>query len=71
MPAKIYYESDKKYHKQVSRDYYHNNKDHVFRYMKNKYDNLSKEEKDVGALYVKNWYNNLTKDKKKHKKRVC
>ena len=71
MPAKIYYESDKKYHQQVSRDYYHNNKDHVLRYMKNKYDYLSKEEKDVGALYVKNWYNNLTKDTKKHKKRVC
>ena len=55
MPAKIYYESDKEYHKQVLRDYYHNNKEHVLRYMKNKYDNLSKEQKDARALYVKNW----------------
>ena len=55
MPAKIYYESDKEYHKQVSRYYYHNNNEHVLRYMKNKYDNLSKEQKDARALYVKNW----------------
>ena len=71
MPAKIYYESDKEYHKQVSRYYYHNNNEHVLRYMKNKYDNLSKEQNDARALYVKNWYNNLTEDNKKHKKRVC
>ena len=68
MPAKIYYESDKEYHKQVSRDYYYNNKEHVLRYMKNKYDNLSKEQKDARALYVKNWYNNLTEDKKNIKR---
>ena len=54
MPAKIYYESNKEHHKKVSCDYYHNNKDHVLNYMKNKYDDLSKEEKDVRALYAKN-----------------
>ena len=64
MPAKIYYESDKEYHKQVSQDYYYNNKVHVLRYMKKKYDNLSKEQNDARAFYVKNWYNNLTEDKK-------
>ena len=64
MPAKIYYESDKEYHKQVSRHYYYNNKEHVLRYMKNKYDNLSNEQKDARALYVKNRYDNLTEDKK-------
>ena len=54
MPAKTYYESNKRHHKKVSCDYYHNNKDHVLNYMKNKYDDLSKEEKDVRALYAKN-----------------
>ena len=47
MPAKFDYESDKEYHQQVSHDYYHNNEEHVLRYMKNKYDNLSKEQKDT------------------------
>ena len=68
MPAKIDYESDKEYHQQVSHDYYHNDKEHVLRYMKNKYDNLSKEQKDTWAFYVKNWDNNLTDDKKNIKR---
>ena len=61
----IYIYIYKEYHKQVSRDYYyHNNKEHVLRCMKNKYDNLSKEGKDTKSLNVKNWYNNVTEDKK-------
>ena len=70
MPAKIDFESDMEYHQQVSRDYYDNNKEHVLRYMKNKYDSLSKEEKDARALYVKKWYNNLTEDKKSLKESI-
>ena len=31
---------------------------------KNRYNNLSKEEKDNKAIYAKNWYNNLPEDKK-------
>ena len=62
MPAKIYYES--KHHRQISRGYYHNNKEYVLEYQRNRYNNLSKEEKDKKAIYAKNWYNNLPEDKK-------
>ena len=63
MPAKIYYESNKEHHKKVSCDY-HDNKEHVLEYQKNRYSNFSKKEKDEKAIYAKNWYNNLTEDKK-------
>ena len=36
--------------------------------LKNKYNNLSKEEKDKKAIYVKNWYNNLAEDKENIKR---
>ena len=55
----------------TSRDYYHNNKEYVLEYQKNRYDNLTKEEKDEKAIYAKNWYNNLPEDKKKYKKSIC
>ena len=67
----MYYESNKEHHKQLSRDYYYYNKEHVLEYLKNKYSNLSKEEKDERAIYPKNWYNNLPEDKKKYKKSIC
>ena len=35
---------------------------------KNRYSNLSKEEKDEKAIYAKNWYNNLPEDKKNMKR---
>ena len=47
MLPKIYYESDKEYYKQLSYDYYHNNRERLLKYHKEKYNNsLSKEEKD-------------------------
>ena len=64
MPAKNFCESNKEHHKQLSRDYCCYNKEHVLEYLKNKYNNLSKEEKDERAIYPKNWYNNLPEDKK-------
>ena len=57
MPAKIYYDSDREYHKKVARDYYQNNKESILEHKKNIYNNLSKEEKKEKAVYVKNWYN--------------
>ena len=66
MPAKTYYESRKEHHRKIGRDYYyHNNKEHVLEYQKNRYDDLSKKEKDERTIYAKNWYNNLPEDKKK------
>ena len=34
MPAKTYYDSNKEHHKKVSRDQYHDNKEHVIEYQK-------------------------------------
>ena len=68
MPASIYYESNKEHHKKVSRDCYHDNKEHVFEYQENRYSNLSKQEKDEKPIYAKNWYNNLPEDKKNIKR---
>ena len=71
MPSKIYYERNKGYHKQVSREYYLNNREHALEYQKNRYNNLSKEEKDERAIYARNWYNNLPEDIKQYKKSIC
>ena len=60
----IYYESDKEYYQQLSRDYYHNNTERLLKYDKEKYNRLSKEEKDKKNLYAKNRCNNLPEDKK-------
>ena len=46
MLSNIYYESDKEYYQQLSRDYYHNNRECLLKYRKEKYNSLSKEEKD-------------------------
>ena len=47
MLPNIYYESDKEYYKQLSYNYYHNNRERLLKYHKEKYNNsLSKEEKD-------------------------
>ena len=35
---------------------------------KNRYNNLSKKEKDNKAIHVKNWHNNLPEDKKNIKR---
>ena len=70
MLAKIYYESNKEHHKKVSRDCYHDNKEHVLEYHKNRYSNSSKKEKGEKAIYAKNLYNNLPEDKKKNIKRA-
>ena len=48
--------------------YYHNNKEHVLEYQKNRYNDLSKKKKDERAIYAKNWYNNLPEDKKNIKR---
>ena len=64
MLPKIYYESDKEYYKQLSYDYYHNNRERLLKYHKEKYNSLSKEEKGKKHLYAKNRYNNLPEDKK-------
>ena len=34
MPAKIYYDSDREYHKKVARDYYQNNKESILEHKK-------------------------------------
>ena len=34
MPAKIYYDSDREYHKKVARDYYQINKESILEYKK-------------------------------------
>ena len=64
MPSNIYYESDKEYYQQLSRDYYYNNRECLLDYQREKYNSLSKEEKDERAIYAKNRYNNLNEDKK-------
>ena len=64
MLSNIYYESDKEYYQKLSRDYYHNNRKCLLKYHKEKYNSLSKEEKDKKLLYAKNRYNNLPEDKK-------
>ena len=46
MLSNIYYESDKEYYQQLSRDYYHSNRERLLKYHKEKYNSLSKEEKD-------------------------
>ena len=46
MLSNIYYESDKEYYQKLSRDYYHNNRKRLLKYHKEKYNSLSKEEKD-------------------------
>ena len=46
MLSNIYYESDKEYYQELSRDYYHNNRKRLLKYHKEKYNSLSKEEKD-------------------------
>ena len=42
MPAKIYYDSDREYHKKVASDYYQNNKDSILEHKTIIYNNLSK-----------------------------
>ena len=64
MLSNIYCESDKEYYQKLSRDYYHNNRKRLLKYHKEKYNSLSKEEKDKKFLYAKNRYNNLPEDKK-------
>ena len=46
MLPNIYYESDKEYYKQLSYNYYHDNRERLLKYHKEKYNSLSKEEKD-------------------------
>ena len=64
MASNIYYESDKEYYQQLSCDYYYNNRESSLDYQREKYNSLSKEEKDERAIYAKNRYNNLHEDKK-------
>ena len=64
MLAKIYYQSNKEHYKQIAKDYYKNNKDLILERLKNKDNNLSKEDKGDIDIYAKNWYNNLPEDKK-------
>ena len=45
MPSKNHYQGNRKRYLQLENDYYKNNKDHVLKHLKNKYNNLSKEEK--------------------------
>ena len=51
MPAKIYYDGHREYHKKVASDYYQNNKESILEHKRNIYNNLSKEEKKKG-LYM-------------------
>ena len=64
MLSNIYYENDKEYYQQLSRDCYHNNRDCLLKYHKEKYNSLSKEGKDKNILYAKNRYNNLPEIKR-------
>ena len=54
MASNIYYESDKEYYQQLSCDYYYNNRESSLDYQREKYNSLSKEEKDERAIYAKN-----------------
>ena len=51
MPAKIYDDSDRDYHRKLASDYYQNNKESILEHKRNIYNNLSKEEKKKG-LYM-------------------
>ena len=68
MLPNIYDESDKEYYKQLSYNYYHDNRERLLKYHKEKYNSLSKEEKDKKILYAKNRYNNLPENKKTYNK---
>ena len=59
MPAKIYYDSDREYHKKVACDYYQNNKGNILEHKRNIFNNLSKEEKKERAIYQKKKKKNL------------
>ena len=68
MPAKIYYDSDREFHKKVACHYYQNNKESILEHKRNIYNNLSEEEIKEKAVYAKNWYNNLSEDEKNIKR---
>ena len=53
MPAKIYYDSDREYHKKVASYYCQNNKESILEHKRNIYYNLSKEEKKERAICKK------------------
>ena len=53
MLPNIYYESDKEYYKQLSYNYYHDNRERLLKYHKEKYNSLSKEEKNKKSLICK------------------
>ena len=40
MPAKIYYDGHREYHKKVASDYYQNNKESILEHKRNIYNNL-------------------------------
>ena len=68
MSSNIYYERDREYYQQLSRDYYYNNRERLLKYQRGKYNSLSKKEKDERAIYAKNWYNSLPEDVKNIKR---
>ena len=68
MSSITYYDSEKDYYLQLSKVYYRNNREHILKHSKDKYNSLSKEEKDQRAIYAINWCNNLSKDKKSIKR---
>ena len=48
-----------------ARDYYENNNERLREQARNKYKNLSEEEKNEKREYTKNSYNNMSEEKKK------
>ena len=53
MLSNIYYESDKEYYQELSRDLYHNNRQRLLKYHKENYNSLSKEKKDKKKFICK------------------
>ena len=68
MSSNIYYERDREHYQQLSRDDYYNNRERLLKYQREKYNSLSKKEKDERAIYAKNWYNSLPEDVKNIKR---
>ena len=58
-----------------AKDYYENDKERLRKQARDKYRNLSEEEKNKKWEYEKNWYRNMSEDKKKrlkeYQKKCC
>ena len=68
MPSNIYYQRDREYYQELSCDYYCSNRERLLKYQREKYNSLSKKEKDERSIYAKSWYNSLPENVKNIKR---